>query len=144
MDMDKPRDAHTKWSQLDRERQILWWYHLYMESNNSTNELTNRSKHGHKKHVLQLPKGKRRVGINWENGMNRYTLCVCVWGGMCVGVLVTQSFLTLCKPMDSSLPDSSVHGILQATIQEWAAIPFQGFVPIQGSNLSLLQCRWIL
>ena len=78
--------------------------------------------------------------------MNRYTLyvCVCVCVGMCVGVLVTQSFLTLCKPMDSSLPDSSVHGILQATIQEWVAIPFQGFVPIQGSNLSLLQCRWIL
>ena len=27
---------------------------------------------------------------------------------------VTQSCLTLCKPMDSSLPSSSVHGILQA------------------------------
>ena len=30
----------------------------------------------------------------------------------------------LCDPMDCSLPGSSVHGILQARIQEWVAIPF--------------------
>jgi len=39
-------------------------------------------------------------------------------------VEVTQSCLTLCDPMDSSPPGSSVHGILQARILEWAAIPF--------------------
>ena len=39
-------------------------------------------------------------------------------------VLVTQSCLTLCDPMNSSLPGSSVHGILQARILEWVAIPF--------------------
>ena len=39
-------------------------------------------------------------------------------------MLVTQSCLTLCDPMDCSLPDSSVHGILQARILEWLAIPF--------------------
>ena len=37
---------------------------------------------------------------------------------------VTQSCLTLCDPMDCSLPGSSVHGILQATILEWVAISF--------------------
>ena len=37
-------------------------------------------------------------------------------------MLVAQSCLTLCNPMDCSLPDSSVHGILQARIQEWVAI----------------------
>ena len=31
---------------------------------------------------------------------------------------------TLCDPMDCSLPGSSVHGILQARILEWVAIPF--------------------
>ena len=31
---------------------------------------------------------------------------------------------TLCNPMDCSLPGSSVHGILQARILEWTAIPF--------------------
>ena len=30
----------------------------------------------------------------------------------------------LCDPMDYSLPLSSVHGILQATMLEWVAIPF--------------------
>ena len=39
-------------------------------------------------------------------------------------VLVTQSCLTLCNPIAYSLPDSSVHGILQARILEWIAIPF--------------------
>ena len=37
---------------------------------------------------------------------------------------VTQSCVTLCNPMDCSLPGSSVHGILQARILEWLAIPF--------------------
>ena len=35
-----------------------------------------------------------------------------------------QSCLTLCDPMDCSLPGSSVHRILQARILEWVAIPF--------------------
>ena len=38
--------------------------------------------------------------------------------------LAAQSCLTLCNPMDCSLPVSSVHGILQARILEWVAIPF--------------------
>ena len=33
-----------------------------------------------------------------------------------------QSCLTLCDPMDCSLPGSSVHGIVQARILEWVAI----------------------
>ena len=34
-----------------------------------------------------------------------------------------QSCLTLCDPKDYSLPASSVHGILQARILEWVALP---------------------
>ena len=41
-----------------------------------------------------------------------------------VKMLVAQSCPTLCDPMDCSLPGSSVHGILQARILEWVAIPF--------------------
>ena len=37
---------------------------------------------------------------------------------------VTQSWLTLSDPMDSSLPGSSVHGIFQARVLEWVAIAF--------------------
>ena len=42
---------------------------------------------------------------------------------MCV-CSVDQLCPTLCNPMDCSLPDSSVHGIFQARILEWVAIPF--------------------
>ena len=37
---------------------------------------------------------------------------------------VTQSCLTLCDPMDCSLPGSSVRGIFQAIVLEWIAISF--------------------
>ena len=37
---------------------------------------------------------------------------------------VAQSCPTLCDPMDCSLPDSSVHGIIQSRILEWVAISF--------------------
>ena len=37
---------------------------------------------------------------------------------------VTQSCLTLCDPMDCSLPGSSVHGIFQVRVLEWGAIAF--------------------
>ena len=41
-----------------------------------------------------------------------------------VKLLVTHLCLTLCDPMDCSLPGSSVHGIFQARILEWIAICF--------------------
>ena len=41
----------------------------------------------------------------------------------CCG-LVAKSCLTLCNPMDSNLPGSSVHGIFQGRTLEWVAISF--------------------
>ena len=43
-------------------------------------------------------------------------------------VLVVHSFPTLCNPMDCSWPGSSIHGILQARILEWVALPFSSTV----------------
>ena len=37
---------------------------------------------------------------------------------------VAQLCLTLSDPMDCSLPGSSIHGIFQARVLEWAAIAF--------------------
>ena len=54
----------------------------------------------------------------------------------CSGSEVTQSSLTLCNPMDCSLPGSSVHGIFQATVLEWVAISFSW-----GSSRSRNQTR---
>ena len=41
-------------------------------------------------------------------------------------VLVTRLCSTLCDNLDCSPPGSSVHGILQARILKWVAIPFFG------------------
>ena len=43
---------------------------------------------------------------------------------ICCCCLVAKSYLTLCNAMDCNPPGSSVHGILQARILEWVAIPF--------------------
>ena len=46
---------------------------------------------------------------------------VCVY--LCVHAKLLQLCLTLCDPMDCSLPGSSVHGALQARLLEWVALP---------------------
>ena len=58
-------------------------------------------------------------------------MCVCVCVCVCVSlaqmerfvVLVAQSCLTLCNPMDCSPSVSSVQGTLQGRILKWVAIP---------------------
>ena len=52
--------------------------------------------------------------FQWSRGL---------WIAQCI-MLAAQSLLTLCDPMDSSWPGSSIHRILQARILEWAAISF--------------------
>ena len=42
---------------------------------------------------------------------------------LCVDARSLQSCPTLCNPMDCSPPGSSVHGILQARILDWVAMP---------------------
>ena len=59
-----------------------------------------------------------------------------------------QSSLMLGNSMDCSQPGSSVHGIRQARIIEWVAVPSsRGIFPTEVSKLSplhLLYCRHIL
>ena len=57
---------------------------------------------------------------------------------ICLYVLTTQSFPTLCDPLNCSPPDSSAHGIFQARTVEWVALPSSGDLLTQGSNLLLL------
>ena len=61
-----------------------------------------------------------------------------------VKVKVAQWCPTLCNPMDCILPGSSVHGLLQARILEWVAIPFCRESPKQELNWGLQHCKWIL
>ena len=86
--------------------------------------------------------GGQRVRHDWNNWAHAHSLTYFTQyddlfkpsceGGI-VYVLVTQSYPTLCNPMDCSLPGSSVHGILQARILEWVPIPFsRGDLPDPG------------
>ena len=50
---------------------------------------------------------------------------------------------TLCDPVDSSPPGSTVHAILQARTLEWVVTPFSRDLPDPGTNLGLLHGRQI-
>ena len=58
--------------------------------------------------------------------------------------LVAQSCPTLCNPMDSSPPGSSVHGILQARTLEGGAMPFPrgSPQPMTRTQISLIAGRF--
>ena len=62
-----------------------------------------------------------------RNSLTYFSTVICQHSGlpvwMTVLCLVTQLCPTLCNPIDCSLPGSSVHGILQATILEGVAMP---------------------
>ena len=50
-----------------------------------------------------------------ESSLNNFHTVLCS--------AVSQSCTTLCGPMDCSLPGSSIHGIFQARLLEWVAMP---------------------
>ena len=61
-------------------------------------------------------------------------------------VLVVESCPTHCDSMDCSLPGFSVHGIVQARIPEWAAIPCSrgsSLVAQTVENLLAMQETWV-
>ena len=72
-------------------------------------------------HDMMLPK---YVTVSTELWTQKGTGIAKGGGGFKVKVLVAQPCPTLCDPRDCSPPGSSVHGILQARILEWVAIPF--------------------
>ena len=54
------------------------------------------------------------------------------WHELMHACSVTHSCLTLCDPMDSSLPGSSVHGISQARYWSGLSFPASGYLPDPG------------
>ena len=70
-------------------------------------------------------------------------LC-CEWLSEKKTVLVAQSCPTLSDPVNCSPPGSSLHGILQARVLQWAPFPFSGTLSDPGIEPALLHCRQIL
>ena len=60
----------------------------------------------------------------------------------CMHAKLLQLHPTLCNQMDYSLPGSSVHGVLQARIVEWGAIPSsrESSRPRDGTHVSCHSC----
>ena len=71
----------------------------------------------HRMKSLSDFRAREKVFLIWT-GLFPLLACLCV-----LSRSVVSNFL---GPMDHSLPDSSFHGILQARIREWVAIPFSG------------------
>ena len=71
-------------------------------------------------HRKDLYESIRRPFLQGTYSLKVYVLCVY----MMYMYSVAQFCLTLCNPMDYSLPGSSGHGILQARILEWVAISY--------------------
>ena len=73
---------------------------------------------------------------------------ICFMGLMCMHAKSFQLCTTLCGPMDCSPPGSSVHGILQARILEWAAMPSSrgSSWPRVGTHVCYVSCidMWVL
>ena len=69
---------------------------------------------------------KQNTNIHRQEVLCVFNIFSWVFGflGACVCAKSFQSCLTLCDAVDGSPPGSSVHGILQARILEWVAIPF--------------------
>ena len=65
----------------------------------------------------------------------------------CMHVQLILLCSTLCNSMDWSLPGSPVHGILQARILEWVAMPSSKgscWPGVRPCLMHLLHCRWII
>ena len=98
---------------------------------------------------------KSKISIDWslhfiisylESIVNAHTLVfstlLSISAALC---LVAQSFLTLCDPVDSRLPGSSVHGDSPGKNTGVGCHAFlQGIFSTQGSKPDLPHCRQIL
>ena len=104
-EVDEPRPI--EWSKSEREKQASY-VNAYIWKN-GVDEPICREGMGRQMSRMDLwtQSGKKKVGRMEKVCAQSLQLCP-----------------TLCDPMDFSLPGSSVHGILQARILEWVAIPF--------------------
>ena len=74
----------------------------------------------------------------FEGPLNNQIWSGCIHTAAAAAAKSLQSCSTLCDPKDCSPPGSSVHGILQARLPEWVAIPSPGDLPDPGIELTSL------
>ena len=79
----------------------------------------------HRQQPIRLPRPWDSPGKNTGVGCHFLLQCMKVKSES----EVTQSYPTLSDPVDGSLLGSSVHGIFQARVLEWAAFAFSHMYP---------------
>ena len=115
--MDGSRDSRAEWSQTEKDKYMIlltceifkkYYKWSYFKNRNRVTDVENK---------LMVAGGGEQGGEmrdklgNWD------------WHVHTVRANSLQSYLPLWDPTDSSPPGSSVHGILQARILEWVAMP---------------------
>ena len=90
--------------------------------------------------------GRQEEKVAIKDEMVRWHHCLNGHERESVEVKVAQSCLTLCHPMDCSLPGSSVHDILQTRKLDWVAVPFSrgSSWPGDQTQVSALQAESLL
>ena len=74
---------------------------------------------------MSMPREKHKLRINLKRLLSLHLRLILDREiALIVAQSLTESHLTLCDPMDCTPPGFSVHGILQARILGWVAIPF--------------------
>ena len=102
--------------------------------------------------IFMMPILNPTLRHRWKNNVSQEhkklgveeagVLIICCYLTNCVRCLVAQLCPTLCKPMDCSLPGSSVHGDSPGKNTRVGCLTLlQGLCPTQGLNASLLHCR---
>ena len=110
--------CNEKWIVCDKQRWPAQWLDREKAPKHFTKpNLHYRKGHGHYL-VVCCWSDPLQLSESWGN---HYLWEVCL---MKVKVLVAQSCLTLCDPVDCSPSGPSVHGVLPARILEWVAMPF--------------------
>ena len=91
------------------------------------------------KEDLRKSNHKTFIQKKWQQKVSKKVVIKLLSSTHCCYCLVAKSCLTLCHPVECSLPGSSAHRILQARILEWVAISF-----FRGSswprNQTLITC----
>ena len=82
-------------------------------------------------HMYTMSKIEAKMDLDLTESHLPNSMCVCVW--------VTKACLTLCDPMNCSPLTSSVHGILQARMLKWVAVPCSGG-PSQPRDRTQVSC----
>ena len=128
-----------------------WHYHLFPATHTDTHTQTHTHRHTHITTEGESDPGFSGYGAlcrteieecetdtNPHSAFSPNIRTMCPPTSCCC--LVTKSRLTLCDPMNSSPPGSSVHGISPGMITGVGChFLLQGILPTQGSKLHLLQ-----